>query len=280
MRKIVKAKQRFVRRSTPSLDAAREELAGEPFKLELVDLKGTDADQDSVIMEVRRRRAHPLRQRARPHGERRVGRPVPGSAHPDHRVHPARSRCCAPRRPTGAATSTTPSSQRITGRRRSRRRRRTPTWSASRRPERRDHRRLGAELDLFELPRRDRLRAGDVPPQGRIIRKGLKDYSRQRHTEAGYEFVNTPHATKGELFQSRSPRLVPRGHVPGDAPSTRSAPRTARSSARASTTTSADERSDAQPDLPARGRSYRELPLRLFEFGRSTATRSPGWCTA
>ena len=63
--------------------------------------------------------------------------------------------------------------------------------------ERRDHRKLGAELDLFSFP--DELGSG-LPvfhPKGGIIRKAMEDYSRQRHVDAGYEFVYTPHITKG-----------------------------------------------------------------------------------
>ena len=68
--------------------------------------------------------------------------------------------------------------------------------------ERRDHRRLGAELDLFSFP--DEIGSGLAVfhPKGGVIRKELEDYSRRRHEEAGYEFVNTPHITKGQLFQT------------------------------------------------------------------------------
>ena len=67
--------------------------------------------------------------------------------------------------------------------------------------ERRDHRRLGAELDLFSFP--DELGSG-LPvfhPKGGIIRTEMENYSRQRHIEAGYSFVNTPHITKGHLYE-------------------------------------------------------------------------------
>src|SRR6185369_2662218 len=68
--------------------------------------------------------------------------------------------------------------------------------------ERRDHRRLGAELDLFSFP--DEIGSG-LPvfhPKGGVIRKELEDYSRRRHEEAGYDFVNTPHITKAHLFET------------------------------------------------------------------------------
>ncbi|MFB9796036.1 threonine--tRNA ligase [Arthrobacter citreus] len=135
--------------------------------------------------------------------------------------------------------------------------------------ERRDHRKLGTELDLFSFP--DELGSG-LPvfhPKGGIIRKAMEDYSRQRHTEAGYEFVYTPHITKGHLYEVSGhldwyrDGMFPPMHV--------------------------DEVVDPETGavikpgqdyylkpmncpmhnliFRSRGRSYRELPLRLFEFG-------------
>ncbi len=134
--------------------------------------------------------------------------------------------------------------------------------------ERRDHRRLGVDLDLFSFP--DELGSG-LPvfhPKGGIVRREMENYSRRRHEEAGYEFVNTPHITKGRLFEVS-------GHLDwyreGMFPAMR-----------------IDEEVDAEGNVRrqgadyylkpmncpmhnlifrARGRSYRELPLRMFEFG-------------
>ncbi len=136
--------------------------------------------------------------------------------------------------------------------------------------ERRDHRKLGAELDLFSFP--DELGSG-LPvfhPKGGIIRKTMEDYSRQRHTEAGYEFVYTPHITKGHLYEISGhldwykDGMFPPMHI--------------------------DETRDPETNellkpgqdyylkpmncpmhnliFRGRGRSYRELPLRMFEFGQ------------
>ncbi|RZU61501.1 threonine--tRNA ligase [Zhihengliuella halotolerans] len=135
--------------------------------------------------------------------------------------------------------------------------------------ERRDHRKLGAELDLFSFP--DELGSG-LPvfhPKGGVIRKAMEDYSRQRHTEAGYEFVYTPHITKGHLYEVSGhldwyrDGMFPAMHI--------------------------DETRDESGAIVkpgqdyylkpmncpmhnlifgSRGRSYRELPLRLFEFGQ------------
>jgi threonyl-tRNA synthetase len=122
--------------------------------------------------------------------------------------------------------------------------------------ERRDHRRLGQELDLFSFP--TELGPGLVVfhPKGGIVRRVMEDYSRKRHDEAGYSFVNTPHITKSDLFQisghlqSFGENIYPPMSVEG-----------------------ADYYLKPM-NCPfhiliyrSRGRSYRELPLRLFEFG-------------
>jgi threonyl-tRNA synthetase len=123
--------------------------------------------------------------------------------------------------------------------------------------ERRDHRKLGAELDLFSFP--DEIGSG-LPvfhPKGGTIRRLMEDYSRQRHVEGGYLFVNTPHITKRELFEESGhlvsfaegmfpPMELDGGHLyylkPMNCPFHILIYR-------------------------ARQRSYRELPMRLFEFG-------------
>jgi threonyl-tRNA synthetase len=123
--------------------------------------------------------------------------------------------------------------------------------------ERRDHRRLGAELDLFSFPPELGSGLAVFHPKGGLIRKVMEDYSRARHQLAGYEFVNTPHITKSELFETSGhlqwfaegmfpPMELDDGH-----------------------------RYYLKPmNCPfhiliykARQRSYRELPLRMFEFG-------------
>src|SRR5690606_41160481 len=67
--------------------------------------------------------------------------------------------------------------------------------------ERRDHRRLGAEMDLFSFP--DEIGSGLLVfhPKGAMIRMEMEEDSRRRHVDAGYSFVNTPHITKGHLFE-------------------------------------------------------------------------------
>jgi threonyl-tRNA synthetase len=122
--------------------------------------------------------------------------------------------------------------------------------------ERRDHRRLGVELDLFSFP--DEIGSGLAVfhPKGGVVRRVMEDYSRRRHEQAGYSFVNTPHITKEQLFQTSghlqwfADGMFPPMEMEGT-------------------------RYYVKPmNCPfhiliykARGRSYRELPLRLFEFG-------------
>ncbi|HSK61344.1 MAG TPA: threonine--tRNA ligase [Actinomycetospora sp.] len=271
MRKIVKAKQRFVRREYDSLDAAREELAGEPFKLELVDLKGSDAEDDAVdtseIMEVG---AGELTAYDNVHahtGERVWGDLCRGPHIPTTGYVPAfkvlRSAAAYWRGDQRNAQL-----QRIYG----------TAWESQEaqdaylervaEAERRDHRRLGSELDLFSFP--DEIGSGLAVfhPKGGIIRKELEDYSRRRHAEAGYEFVNTPHATKGDLFETSGhldwyrEGMFPAMHLDAEYGED-----------------GAVKRQGVDYYLKpmncpmhnliyrARGRSYRELPLRLFEFG-------------
>ncbi|MEV7971921.1 threonine--tRNA ligase [Cellulomonas sp. NPDC089187] len=134
--------------------------------------------------------------------------------------------------------------------------------------ERRDHRRLGTELDLFSFP--DEIGSGLAVfhPKGGLIRMEMEEYSRRKHVEAGYSFVNSPHITKQHLFEIS-------GHLDwyseGMYPPMQ-----------------LDEERDADGNITkqgqnyylkpmncpmhnlifdSRGRSYRELPLRLFEFG-------------
>jgi threonyl-tRNA synthetase len=122
---------------------------------------------------------------------------------------------------------------------------------------RRDHRRLGAELDLFSFPEEIGSGLPVFHPKGGLVRKLMEDYSRQRHQEAGYEFVNSPHITKEDLFQTS-------GHLQWFA-----------DSMFPPMELDGGTKYYLKPmNCPfhilifrSRQRSYRELPLRLFEFG-------------
>ena len=122
--------------------------------------------------------------------------------------------------------------------------------------EKRDHRRLGAELDLFSFPEELGSGLAVFHPKGGTIRRVMEDYSRRKHEQGGYEFVNTPHISKEGLFHTS-------GHLPYYA----------------DVMFPPMEFEGVNYYLKAmncpmhnlifasRGRSYRELPLRLFEFG-------------
>ncbi len=134
--------------------------------------------------------------------------------------------------------------------------------------ERRDHRRIGAELDLFSFPEEIGSGLPVFHPRGGTLRRVMEDYSRLRHEEAGYEFVNTPHITKGALFETSghlewyAEGMFPRMHLDEE---------------RAEDGHIKRQGQDyyLKPmNCPfhnliyrSRGRSYRELPMRLFEFG-------------
>ncbi|WNM28635.1 threonine--tRNA ligase [Demequina capsici] len=134
--------------------------------------------------------------------------------------------------------------------------------------ERRDHRRLGSELDLFSFP--DQIGSGLAVfhPKGGVIRHEMEEYSRQRHIDAGYEFVYTPHATKSTLFETS-------GHLDWYAEGMYPAMHLDEERDAAGNVTKQGQDYYLKPmNCPmhnlifdARGRSYRELPLRLFEFG-------------
>ena len=134
--------------------------------------------------------------------------------------------------------------------------------------ERRDHRRLGAQLDLFSFP--DEIGSGLAVfhPKGGVIRRVMEDYSRQRHEAGGYEFVNSPHITKGALFEKSghldwyAEGMYPPMHLDAEY----DAEGVLR---RQGTDYYLKPMNCPMHNLiySARGRSYRELPLRLFEFG-------------
>ncbi|GAC48257.1 threonine--tRNA ligase [Gordonia aichiensis] len=265
MKQIIKSGQKFSRRVYASKDEARMQLAKEPYKLELIDDKG--AADDSEVMEV-----GGAELTAYDNLNPRTGEVIWCDL------------CRGPHVPTTkyiAAFKLTRSSaaywrgdqdnadlQRIYG----------TAWESSEaqdaylemlaEAEKRDHRRLGAELDLFSFP--DEIGSG-LPvfhPKGGIIRTEMEDYSRKRHIAAGYQFVNTPHITKSNLFEVS-------GHLDWYADGMYPPMQL-----------DAEFNDDGSVRKPAqdyylkpmncpmhnlifdsRGRSYRELPLRLFEFG-------------
>ncbi|WP_216206168.1 threonine--tRNA ligase [Amycolatopsis aidingensis] len=256
MKQIIKGSQRFSRRVVESVEAARRELAEEPFKLELVDLKSdTDTVDTSEVMEVGGGELTIYDNLDPRTGERVWGDLCRGPHVPTTKHIPAfkLTRVAAA---YWRGDDSNPQLQRIYG----------TAWESAEaqdaylemlaEAERRDHRRVGAELDLFSFPEEIGSGLPVFHPKGGIIRRELENYSRSRHEEAGYEFVNTPHITKGGLFHTS-------GHLPYYA-DTMFPPLSLDN----------EDYYLKAMNCPmhhlifrSRGRSYRELPLRLFEFG-------------
>lgn len=256
MREIIKQGQRFSRRAV-SDDEARAELAGEPYKLELIGLKGGSAEEaaEGAGVEVGDGELTIYDNLDAKTGELRWKDLCRGPHLPSTRVIPAFKLMR-----TGGAywrgSEKNPQLQRIYGTAWESREKQDEYLRFLEEAEKRDHRRLGAELDLFSFPSEIGSGLAVFHPKGGVVRRVMEDYSRRRHEEGGYQFVNTPHITKGDLFEVS-------GHLGW-------------------------YRDDMFPPMEvdggdyylkpmncpmhnlifgARGRSYRELPLRLFEFG-------------
>ncbi|SDS47717.1 threonyl-tRNA synthetase [Paraoerskovia marina] len=270
MARIIKEGQTF-RRRVVTEDEARAELADEPYKLELIGLKGGASDDDGSSVEVGA-------------GELTIYDNVRGAGRESETVV-WKDLCRGPHLP----------STRLIGNGVRLMRSAAAYWRGSEKndqlqrvygtawptkdemlayldrlaeAERRDHRRLGSELDLFSFP--DQIGSGLAVfhPKGGIIRNEMEDYSRRKHVEGGYSFVNTPHITKGQLFETSGhldwyrEGMYPAIHLDEVLD---------------------DDGAVVKPGqdyylkpmncpmhnliFDSRGRSYRELPLRLFEFG-------------
>ncbi|MBF4162219.1 threonine--tRNA ligase [Nocardioides acrostichi] len=262
MRKIIKEGQKFSRRVTTDAEALSE-LAHEPYKVELVGLKGSGQSEDAAegaSVEVGAGELT-IYDNLRRGGEVAWSDLCRGPHLPTTKRIPAfklmRSAAAYWR-----GNEKNKMLQRVYG----------TAWPTKdeladylhrlEEAEKRDHRKLGRELDLFSFP--DEIGSGLAVfhPKGGIVRKEMEDYSRRRHEESDYEFVYTPHVTKGQLFETS-------GHLDWYAEGMFPALQL-----------------DPQGDKPgvdyylkpmncpmhnlifrSRGRSYRELPLRLFEFG-------------
>ena len=254
MRDIVKQGQRFVRREVTDADA-REELAAEPYKLELIGIKGSASSDDEASTEVGAGVLTIYDNVDAKTGELRWKDLCRGPHVPSTRSIPAFKLM----RNAGAywrGSEKNPQLQRIYGTAWESRAAQDDYLKMLEEAERRDHRKLGAELDLFSFPEEIGSGLPVFHPKGGIIRREMENYSRLRHEAAGYSFVNTPHITKAHLFETS-------GHLPYYA----------------DTMFPPMELEGSEYYLKAmncpmhnlvfrsRGRSYRELPLRLFEFG-------------
>jgi len=262
MRQIVKEGQRFSRRVVTD-DEARTELADEPYKLELIGLKGgvAGAAGDAGLgdsgesVEVGGAELTIYDNLDAKTGAQRWKDLCRGPHLPTTRNIPALKLMR-----TGGAywrgSEKNPQLQRIYGTAWPSRDAQDEHLRLLTEAEKRDHRKLGAELDLFSFPSEIGSGLPVFHPKGGIVRKALEDYSRQRHEQAGYEFVYTPHITKSELFETSghlqwyADGMYPPMELEGAKyyPKPMNCPMHILIYA-------------------SRGRSYRELPVRLFEFG-------------
>jgi threonyl-tRNA synthetase len=263
MRKIVKEGQRFRRRVTTEAEALKE-LAHEPYKCELIGIKGPAGEEASVevggseltIYDNLGRDGNPV------WSDLCRGPHLPSTKHiPAFKLMR-----------TAAAywrgSEKNPMLQRIYG----------TAWPSQdelnaylellAEAEKRDHRRLGTELDLFSFPEEIGSGLAVFHPKGGIVRRAMEDYSRIRHEEENYEFVYSPHLTKAALFETSGhlqwyadgmyPPMILDEELNADG-----------------TVRKPGQQYYMKPmNCPfhnliykSRGRSYRELPLRLFEFG-------------
>ncbi|MGK5677014.1 threonine--tRNA ligase [Micromonospora sp. URMC 106] len=254
MQEIIKSGQRFRRRRFGSLDEAKAELAAEPFKLELIDVKGEGLDS-SEVMEVGGGELTIYDNLAATEDKVCWSDLCRGPHLPNTRLIGAfklmRSAAAYWR-----GSEKNPQLQRVYGTAWPTRDELKAYLKLLEEAARRDHRKLGADLDLFSFP--DEIGSG-LPvfhPKGGVIKREMEDYVRARHIEEGFQYVGTPHISKEGLFHTS-------GHLPyyadGMFPPI--------------------EFEGADYYLKAmncpmhnliyrsRGRSYRELPMRLFEFG-------------
>ncbi len=255
MQQIQKQGQVFSRRAVTDEDARRE-LADEPYKLELIGLKGAAAESaEGAGAEVGAGELT-IYDNVDPKSGELCWKDLCRGPHlPSTRLIPAfklmRSAAAYWR-----GSERNPQLQRIYGTAWPSRDELKAHLAFLAEAEKRDHRRLGAELDLFSIPEELGSGLAVFHPRGGVIRKVMEDYSRKRHVESGYDFVNTPHISKAHLFETS-------GHLPHYADSM--------------FPPMEFEGQDyylKAMNCPmhnlifrARGRSYRELPLRLFEFG-------------
>ena len=250
MRKIVKAGQRFRRRVTTEKDALAE-LKSEPYKCELIGLKAGDtADESSVevggaeltIYDNLGRDGNPV------WSDLCRGPHLPSTKHiPAFKLM----------RAAGAYGTAWPTQEA-----------QDAYLHLLEEAEKRDHRRLGAELDLFSFPEEIGSGLAVFHPKGGIIRRAMEDYSRKRHEEEDYQFVYSPHLTKASLFETSGhlqwyadgmyPPMVMDEELHADG-----------------TIKKPGQKYYMKPmNCPFHNlifqsspKSYRDLPLRLFEFG-------------
>lgn len=267
MNRIVQEGQRFMRRVV-SEDEARAELANEPFKLELIGLKGGSTGDDNESVEVGGAELTMYDNVDPKSGETVWSDLCRGPHLPNTRMIGQGYKLLRVAAAYWRGSEKNPSLQRIYGTGWPNKQELRDYTERLEEAAKRDHRRLGAELDLFSFP--DEIGSGLAVfhPKGGVIRRVMEDYSRKRHDEGGYEFVYSPHITKQNLFETS-------GHLAwykdGMFPPMRLDE--VRNDAGEVTRQGTDYYLKPM-NCPfhilifkSQGRSYRDLPMRLFEFG-------------
>jgi threonyl-tRNA synthetase len=263
MRKIIKEGQRFKRRVTTEVDALKE-LAHEPYKCELIGIKGPAGEEASVEVGGSELTIYDNLGR----DGNAVWSDLCRGPHLPSTKHIPAFKLMRTAAAYWRGSEKNPMLQRIYG----------TAWASQdelngylellAEAEKRDHRRLGTELDLFSFPEEIGSGLAVFHPKGGIVRRAMEDYSRVRHEEEGYEFVYSPHLTKAALFETS-------GHLQWYADGMYPPMILDEEHNADGTVKRAGQQYYMKPmNCPfhnliyrSRGRSYRELPLRLFEFG-------------
>ena len=264
MKELVGKSQRFVRVEVSDAEA-KKRLANEPYKLELIGLKSSDVGEGSVEVGAG---GLSIYENVNPDGSVAWFDLCRGPHVPNSRMVGKGFALTRVAAAYWRGNESNKQLQRIYGTA-------WPTVEAKEaylerlaEAQRRDHRKLGAELDLFSFPEEIGSGLAVFHPKGGIIRRVMEDYSRQRHEEAGYEFVYSPHITKSNLFETS-------GHLQWYADGMFPALKL---------DAEFDEKGNVKRQgqdyylkpmncpfhilvFKSRSRSYRELPLRMFEFG-------------
>lgn len=267
MNRIVQEGQRFIRRVVTN-DEARFELASEPYKLELIGLKSGATGDDNESVEVGGAELTIYDNVDPKSGETRWHDLCRGPHLPNTRMIGSGYTLLRSAAAYWRGSEKNPSLQRIYGTGWPTKQELRDYTERLEEAHKRDHRRLGAELDLFSFPEEIGSGLPVFHPRGGVIRRTMEDYSRKRHEEGGYEFVYSPHITKQNLFETS-------GHLAWYKDGMFPPMRVDEVRNDAGEITRAGVDYYLKPmNCPfhiliyrSQGRSYRDLPMRLFEFG-------------
>lgn len=262
MKEIIKSGQKFSRRVIDEV-AAKDELSNEPFKLELIDIKGPSDE----VMEVGGLELTIYDNLDKKSGEI-VWKDLCRGPHVPNTSYLGAFKLMRTAAAYWRGSENNPQLQRVYGTAWANKEALNDYLHLLAEAEKRDHRKLGTELDLFSFP--DEIGSGLAVfhPKGGVIRREMENYSRLKHENAAYEFVYSPHLTKAQLFETS-------GHLDwyseGMYPPMKL---DAEFDSEGNIKKAAQDYYLKPMNCPfhnliykSKSRSYRDLPLRLFEFG-------------